>query len=54
MGMPNYKSLKLKTKDNAIVEYVHIEGDGTPVILIPGAGDGLNTVGKFPYPYTLQ
>jgi len=50
---PKYEVLKLKTEDNAVIEFVHIKGDGTPIILIPGAGDGLNTVGKFPYPYVL-
>ncbi len=53
MSMPKYKTSKIQTTDNAIIEYVHIKGDGTPIILIPGAGDGLNTVGKFPNPYIL-
>lgn len=53
MGMPKYDSCKLKMPDNAIIEYVDIKGPGTTIILIPGAGDGINTVGKFPYPYTL-
>lgn len=53
MDMPKYKTSKIKTTDDAIIEYVHIKGNGTPIILISGAGDGLNTVGKFPNPYIL-
>ncbi|HZJ57742.1 MAG TPA: alpha/beta hydrolase [Clostridia bacterium] len=53
MGTPKYKVSRIKTIDDAVIEYVHIKGDGTPIILIPGAGDGLSMVGKFPNPYTL-
>ncbi|MDP4086788.1 MAG: alpha/beta hydrolase [Bacillota bacterium] len=51
--MPNYFSSKLITPDEAVIEYVDIMGEGTPILLIPGAGDGLNTVETFPYPTVL-
>ncbi|MDS1030644.1 alpha/beta hydrolase [Bacillota bacterium LX-D] len=53
MLTPKYKSSTLITIDNAVIEYVDLLGDGTPIIFIPGAEDGLYTVGKIPFPYLL-
>ena len=53
MGLLKDRAIRIKTTDNAVIECLHIEGKGTPIILIPGSGDGINTVGGFPNSYML-
>lgn len=47
MPFPPYKKGALQTPDGAWIDYVSV-GQGRPVLLIPGAGDGLQTVGQAP------
>lgn len=44
--LPKYESGILRTEDGGEVEYVDVKskGRGTPLVFIPGAGDGLGTV----------